>query len=135
MNRQMTLEEFGVSLKDPEAAAGNTFNRAAYVSPCAGCICSHCANSVECTDKCTGEAETGCFDCDECRNYGWEGAGSCKDNWKQQCPRYRVTKAHADRLRRKFRAVKGGKGQPPVEDENLKKSGGEGHAEACHDKY
>ena len=28
------------------------------------CVCNHCANSVECFDNCTGEADFSCFTCD-----------------------------------------------------------------------
>lgn len=73
-----------------------------YASPCGGCICSHCANSVECMDECTGEMEFGCFVCDECRNYDGKGT----DNWKEQCRCYKITELYAKRVRSKFKAVK-----------------------------
>ncbi len=104
MSHQMTLEEFGISLKEDPAPAQKQIHRERYVSPCATCICNHCANNVECMDKTTGEAEFGCFTCDECRNYG--GEWCYDDNWKPECRDYKITEAYANTRRRKFKVLK-----------------------------
>ncbi len=75
-----------------------------YVSPCAGCLCNHCANSVETIDNCTGEAKEPCFVCDECRWY--DGNLKNKDMRCKQCENYIVTNEHAERLRKKIKVIK-----------------------------
>ena len=103
MNHQMTLEEFGISLKEDPGSAQKRIHEKIYAFPCGGCICNHCANSVECLDSSTGEAEFGCFTCDDCKNYG--GKGAYRDNWRTGCARYKGTEAHADRTRKNFRLL------------------------------
>ncbi|MFQ7535918.1 MAG: hypothetical protein ACLRL6_00305 [Clostridium sp.] len=39
------------------ASITNTMKRSDYAFPCGGCMCNHCANSVETIDNCTGEAK------------------------------------------------------------------------------
>ena len=80
--------------------------RSNYVFPCVGCLCDHCANSVETIDNCTGEAKEACFVCDECRWY--DGDTRYKDMWRQHCGAYIVTNEHAERLRRKLKLITGG---------------------------
>lgn len=70
-----------------------------YAASCGGCICNHCANSVECIDKCTGESEFGCFACDECINYDGKGT----DNRRSRCSQYKVTELYAKRIRNNFK--------------------------------
>lgn len=102
MSHQITLEELGMIPKT-EAPDQNKAMRENYAFPCGGCICNHCANSVECFDRCTGEAEFGCFVCDECRRYDGK---EHLDNWRDSCCQYKVTNIHADRLRKAFKAVR-----------------------------
>lgn len=78
--------------------------RVEYAFPCAGCICNHCANSVETIDNCTGEAKESCFICDECKWY--DGDIHRESKWKQQCRNFIVTEEHVKRLRKKIRMVK-----------------------------
>jgi len=104
----MTLGEFGISLKEDPVPAQKQIHRERYASPCATCICNHCANNVECMDKTTGEAEFGCFTCDECRNYGWEGCCG-DDNWRLECVQYKITEVHAGRIRKRFSVLDGRK--------------------------
>lgn len=92
MYHQMTLEEIGLIPKSKD-----------YAFPCGGCVCNHCANSVECFDDCTSEADFGCFACDECRRYDEKGI---VDNYRDICKQYKVTNAYADRMRRTFKTVK-----------------------------
>lgn len=94
MSHQMTLEELGIIPRQ--------VGRSQYACFCGGCICNHCANSVECIDNCTGEAVFGCFTCDDCK--GWDGKGT--DNWKSQCSNYKVTEAYAKRVRKNFKVIK-----------------------------
>lgn len=84
----------------------NGMKRSDYACPCGGCICNHCANNVETTDHCTGEAQEPCFICDECRWF--DGETSRKDMWRQQCSDYIVTEEHAKRTRRRFKIITGG---------------------------
>ena len=86
------------------ASITNTMKRSDYAFPCGGCICNHCANSVETTDNCTGEAKEPCFVCDECRWYG--GDTKNPDKWKQECDEYIITEEQAKRNRKKFKIVK-----------------------------
>lgn len=103
MNHQITLEELGIIPKTQKDFEQGKTIRENYAFPCGGCICNHCANSVECFDRCMGEADFGCFTCDECR---WcDGKGTI-DNWRSSCGSYKVTDAYNKRIRRKFKAVK-----------------------------
>ena len=77
--------------------------RSDYAFPCCGCICNHCANSVETIDNCTGEAKEPCFVCDECRRY--DGDTKNPDKWKQECDEYVITEEQAKRNRKKFKIV------------------------------
>lgn len=104
MYQQVTLEEAGM-LPEQELPIGNQNARSQYACFCGGCICDHCANSVECIDRCTGEADFGCFCCDDCKGYDQKGA----DNWRVKCVRYKVTEAYAGRLRRNFKRIDPGK--------------------------
>ena len=76
-------------------------DRSTYATTCGGCICDHCANNVDCVDNATGEAEFGCFNCDECYNYS--GCGT--DNWKPCCNDYKITDIYAKRCRKRFEVV------------------------------
>ena len=69
--------------------------------PCGDCICNHCANSVECFDNCTGEADFSCFTCDYCKQYDSLGT----DNWKSECDKYKITESYAQREREKFKII------------------------------
>lgn len=102
MNHQITLEELGIiSVQEKECCHDST-DRSKYAFFCGGCICNHCANSVECSDNCTGEADFACFDCDYCK--GWDGTGA--DNWKQECMNYKITETYAKATRKRFRVLK-----------------------------
>lgn len=76
--------------------------RRVYADPCGGCVCNHCANSVECIDMCLGEMEFACFSCDECTRYDGKG----QDNYKDQCGDFKITEAHARQRRKNFRVLK-----------------------------
>lgn len=86
------------------ASITNTMKRSDCAFPCAGCLCNHCANSVETIDNCTGEAKEPCFVCDECRWY--DGDTKNPDKWKQECDEYIITEEQAKRNRKKFKIVK-----------------------------
>ena len=86
------------------ASITNTMKRSDYAFSCGGCICNHCANSVETIDNCTGEAKEPCFVCDECR--GYDGDTKNPDKWKQECDEYIITEEQAKRNRKKFKIVK-----------------------------
>jgi len=101
MNHQITLEELGIIPSLPPSAE-EKIDRSKYGSFCALCICQHCANNVECVDKCMGEANFGCFTCDGCK--GWDGKGT--DNWRHSCPDYKVTDVYAKAVRKGFRTLK-----------------------------
>ena len=103
MSHQITLEELGRIPKSREAPEQDKTTWKDYAFPCGGCICNHCANSVECFDKCTGEADFGCFVCDECR---WCDGKELLDNWRDSCSQFKVTNAHAERLRKTFKVVR-----------------------------
>lgn len=92
--KQITLEELGIIPKQ--------IDRSRYATSCGGCICNHCANSVDCIDNVTGEAEFSCFNCDEC--FGFNGYG--KDNWKPNCNQYKISNAYARYRRKQIRIVK-----------------------------
>ena len=94
MNHKITLEELGIIPKQ--------IDRSTYACPCGGCICEHCSNNVDCMDKCVGEANFGCFNCDDCYYYSGKGA----DNWKSACDKYKVTNQYAERVRKKFKIVR-----------------------------
>lgn len=81
--------------------------RSEYAFPCGGCLCEHCANNVETTDNCIGEAKESCFVCDECRWF--DGDTKCKDMWRQECESFIVTNEEAERRRRKMRLIAGGR--------------------------
>lgn len=55
---------------------------------CYGCLCDTCANSVELLSwyVTIGEAEEGCFSCDECRHY--DGDLHKPDQWRDTCPQH-----------------------------------------------
>ncbi len=87
---------------------------------CYGCKCNTCANSVELGPPywTPGEGDFLCFTCDECRRY--DGNWGKKSQWRPDCERYKIPKklieAHrraaeweAEKLRRQFRVIKGGK--------------------------
>ncbi|MCM1225312.1 MAG: hypothetical protein NC548_63765 [Lachnospiraceae bacterium] len=103
MNHQITLEELGLIPKQ-EVAQKKEYAEPSkqYVSPCGGCICNHCANSVECWDNCTGEMETPCFVCDECIYYDGQG----KNQKREECRNYKVTNKYAEYLRKGIRTVR-----------------------------
>ncbi len=102
MIHQITLEELGIIPRQEQPSTEEKIDRSRYLCFCGGCICNHCANSVECSDRCTGEANFGCFTCDDCK--GWDGEGT--DNWKHKCLDYKVTVAYAKKVRKGFRALK-----------------------------
>lgn len=103
MNHQITLEELGIIPKLKEDLDQEKAIRRDYAFICGGCLCNHCANSVECSDRCAGEADFGCFVCDECR--GWDGK-EILDNWRESCGQYKVTNSYAERIRKKLKVVK-----------------------------
>lgn len=111
MSHQITLEELGIIPVQQQECSHDSGDRKEYAIFCGGCICQHCANSVECSDNCTGEAYFGCFTCDDCK--GWDGKGT--DNWKHECRRYRITNVYAAAVRKRFYAAgkgkNGGKGE------------------------
>ena len=53
-------------------------------------------------DKCVREANFGCFNCDDCRNYSGKGT----DNWKSACEKYKITNQYAECVRKKFKMVR-----------------------------
>lgn len=88
-------------------------------SPCYGCLCETCANSVELSMEyfTVGEAVEPCFNCDECRYYDGSSSKSCR--WNDICSRYieaqkafearaRVAERKAKAIRATFRIIKGG---------------------------
>lgn len=95
MNHQITLEELGLI---PKQEKKYVESKKSYAFPCGGCICNHCANSVECWDDCTGEMENPCFICDECIYY--DGHGSSRK--RTECENYKVTDKYAKNVRKKF---------------------------------
>lgn len=99
MIHQITLEELGLIPKT-EKSVWNLKNHYAY--PCGGCICHHCANSVECVDQCAGEMNFGCFDCDECIEYDGKGV----DRWKQVCNQFKITDSYAEKIRKELKVMK-----------------------------
>lgn len=99
MNHQITLEELGLI---PKQEKEQEKVKKHYASPCGGCVCNHCANSVECWDCCTGEMEIPCFTCDECVYYGGQG----KNQRREECRSYKVTNRYAEYLRKRIRTVK-----------------------------
>ena len=99
MNHQITLEELGFI---PKTEKEYIEPKKQYACPCGGCICNHCANSVECWDDCTGEMEFSCFVCNECKYY--DGKGS--NNRRAECKDYKITEAYAKAKRKKFKALK-----------------------------
>lgn len=100
MNHQITLEELGIIPRQEQAKSSEP--HIDYACPCGGCICNHCANSVECSDMCTGEMDSACFVCDECKWYNGKGA----DNRRAECRDYKITEAYAKVKRKKFKALK-----------------------------
>lgn len=104
MYHQITLEESGL-IPRQELLVEKKTDRFQYACFCGGCICDHCANSVECADNCTGEADFGCFNCDDCKGYSVRGV----DNWRAECARYKVTEAYAGRKRKNFKLIDTGK--------------------------
>jgi len=99
MNHQITLEELGILPKQEPQKAVKHID---YAFPCGGCICNHCANSMECWDECTGEAVFGCFACEDCKWWGGKGT----DNRRSECKDYKITEAYAKVLRKRFKALK-----------------------------
>jgi hypothetical protein len=95
---QITLQELGIIPKEPEQKEEV---RKQYAFPCAGCVCSHCANNVETSDRCTGEMKEPCFTCDCCKYY--DGTGT--DRRLRDCDKYIVTDEHARRLRRHIKII------------------------------
>lgn len=100
MYHQITLEEAGL-IPGQGMHLGKEADRSQYACFCGGCICNHCANSVECADTRAGESDFSCFNCDDCK--GYDGKGT--DNWRGGCARYKVTKAYADRTRKAFKLI------------------------------
>lgn len=100
MYHQITLEESGL-IPRQELPVEKKTDRSRYASFCGGCICEHCANSMECADHCTGESDFGCFNCDDCKGYDEKGT----DNWRTECAGYKVTEAYAVRMRRCFKSL------------------------------
>lgn len=103
MNHQITLEELGLIPKQ-EAVQKKEYAepQKQYAFPCGGCICNHCANSVECWDNCTGEMAFPCFTCDECVHYGVLG----RSQKRTECRNYKITNKYAEYLRKRIRTVK-----------------------------
>ncbi len=101
MSHQITLEELG---SIPKQENGYTEPQKQYASPCGGCICDHCANSVECWDDCAGEMGFPCFTCDECVHY--DGHGNGRSQKMTECRDYKVTNKYAEYLRKRIRYVK-----------------------------
>lgn len=97
MNHQITLEELGIIPRKVDSKV----DWRKYASPCGGCVCEHCSNNVDCMDKCTGEADFGCFNCDDCRYYSGKGT----DNWKHQCSNFKVTESRARAIRTMFKCL------------------------------
>ncbi len=100
MTHQITLEELGFI---PKTKKEYTEPKKQYAFPCGGCICNHCANSVECWDDCTGEMDFACFTCDECFYY--DGQHGTKQHITE-CSNYKVTNKYAEYLRKRIRDVK-----------------------------
>ena len=99
MSHQITLEELGMIPPTPElqkTAASTT------ITPCADCICNHCANCTECGDRCTGEMDEPCYVCEDCLYYDGKGV----DMWRCGCDRYKITNRYAEKRRSKFKIVK-----------------------------
>lgn len=104
MNHQITLEELGLIPKQEVAQKKEYVEpQKQYASPCGGCICNHCANSVECWDNCTGEMVFPCFTCDECIHYDGHTTRSQK---REECRNYKITNKYAEYLRKRIRTVK-----------------------------
>lgn len=99
MNHQITLEELGFI---PRSQEEHIEPKKQYAFPCGGCICNHCANSVECWYDCNGEMESPCFTCDECINY--DGYGRRQN--RTDCSSYKITNKYAEYLRKKLKALK-----------------------------
>lgn len=99
MNHQITLEELGIIPKQESMTNLELPMTKNYTNPCGGCLCHHCANSVECVDNCTGESELSCFNCDECRYY--DGKGTY--NRKKECENYKVTNRYAEYRRSRLK--------------------------------
>ncbi len=103
MNHQITLEELGLIPKqEKEQERGYAEPKKQYAFPCGGCVCNHCANSVECWDICTGEMNFSCFTCDECKRYDGKGT----DKWRTECKDYKITEAYANDRRKKFKVLR-----------------------------
>ncbi len=98
MNHQITLEELGVI---PKQEKEYVVPKKQYASHCGGCICNHCANSVECIDNCIGEMVFSCFTCDECVHY--DGHGNGRNQKRTDCRNYKVTNKYAEYLRKRIR--------------------------------
>ena len=92
MYHQITLKELGM------IPVKKQIDRSRYAFPCGGCLCEHCANNVNCTDKYVGEMSFPCFNCDDCKNYNGYG----RDNWDPECNQYKVTEAYAKYTRTRF---------------------------------
>lgn len=126
MNHQITLEELGIIPKSPKQEPVRDV-RKYYAYPCGGCICDHCANSVECSDICDGEMEFGCFDCDECKRYDASVTGT--DKYKTTCNSFKETGVHmrsyAEKKRRQFHVIKqGGQNRGSTEKDHRESIGG-----------
>ena len=99
MNHQITLEDLGLI---PKSRKVYTEPKKQYASPCGGCICNHCANSVECWDDCIGEMENPCFTCDECINYDEHG----RQKKRTECSRFKITNKYAEYLRKRLELLR-----------------------------
>ena len=96
--KQITFEELGMIPVQVD--------RSKYATPCGGCICSHCANNVDCMDTVKIEMDFPCFNCDECLNFNGDRG---TDNWKPKCRDYIITDHYAKIIRKNFKVIKGGK--------------------------
>lgn len=101
MNHQITLEELGIIPSQIEKKSESKVDHSKYACPCGGCICGHCSNNVDCMDKCIGESDFGCFNCDDCRCYSGNGTY----NWKSECDKYKITESYAQWKRKKFKII------------------------------
>lgn len=67
------------------------------------CICTYCANNVECINVKTNEVEFACFNCDECSIYTEKGT---INNIKSVCNEFKQTEYKTLRIRKGFKIVR-----------------------------
>lgn len=79
------------------------------VLQCANCLCQYCANNVEeIWDKVKPEElRESCFNCDDCRTF--TGRGDHREHLREYCHKFVLSEYGAERNRKKFKAVSGGK--------------------------